>query len=211
MRSLRLLGTSVIALLAFGVIPASGAFAKSALVLKEAHVPVPVGAEVTVDLETGWTTCEMFHEGPPPGYKPEPMSFHGQVAVNGARTDLMTLTTEERTCANAGTYSHWVYGSLKEISLAVSGQYDKAKIHASLVMGQPRHANFSACVYDVNAFGGRFPVPGYARIEGVARGALDVARTYEGEGGKCHKTAAVHFKAAVYGHNGELLETERIS
>lgn len=188
--------TSIIAL-ALGLMTATGASAKPpVLELKEAGAPVPVGAEVTVQLQL-WTRCEQYSEGK---FYEEPFAFHGRIAVNGARTDVLTFGAQEVQCSDVDLYPAYVAGSLKEISILHSG---RTRINASLRFGGGREG----CEYDTSLLPGKLPMPGSARFEGKARGAL-FGEAYPQYGFGCRKRVSVSFAAAVYGHNGKLLETE---
>jgi hypothetical protein len=194
--TMRLICVTLITVLALGLMTASGASAKPpVLELKEAGAPIPVGAEVTVELKL-WTRCEHYSEGK---YYEEPFAFHGHIAVNGARTDILTFSAQEVLCQDVELYTSYVAGSLKEISILHSG---RTRINASLTFGGGREG----CNYDTNLLPGKLPIPGYARFEGKARGALfeeDYPNYFS-----CRKRISVSFAAAVYGHNGKLLETE---
>jgi hypothetical protein len=139
----------------------------------------------------------------------EPLTFHGHLAVNGAQTDVLKFTPEESGCitGNLGLYAVNFYGHLKEMTLA---QHGKANTLASLVLEPSPHSGFSVCVYDFNAYAGKFRVPGQAYIEGKVRGRLDEAKTYKGVG-KCRKKVAGPFTIGVYGRNGKPLETELVA
>jgi hypothetical protein len=194
---MRVICVTLITALALGLMTASGASATPAVLeLKEAGAPVPVGAEVTVELKL-WTGCEHYSEGK---YYEEPFAFHGRISVNGARTDILTFSTEEVLCAEFGLYPAYVAGSVKEISILHSG---RTRINASLKFGGGR----AGCNYDTNLLPGKLPIPGYARFEGKARGTLFEER-YPEYGFTCRKRISVSFAAAVYGHDGKLLETE---
>jgi hypothetical protein len=194
---------SVITVLAVGLMTAGGASAKKrSFVFTEEGVPVPVSAEVTVGLEM-WTKCARYRQTEPYVYY-EPMQFQGHMAVNSAQTNLITFSSQESNCDEASLYPAYVYGSLKEISMTAARPRGKAVINASLVMGYSGHAGAgeAGCAWHVNTLAGRFPIPGYARVKGKARGTLGA-----GSDETCGKTTAVDFTAAMYGPNGKLLET----
>jgi hypothetical protein len=193
---MRVICVTLITVLALGLMTASGASAKPpALELREAGAPIPVGAEVTVELKL-WTRCEHYSEGK---YYEEPFAFHGHISVNGARMDTLTFNAEEVLCAEFELYPPYVAGSVKEISMLHSG---RTRINASLRFGGGREG----CNYDTNLLPGKLPVPGYARFEGIVRGTLFEER-YPYYGFRCRRRISISFAAAVYGHNGKLLET----
>jgi hypothetical protein len=191
---MRLICVIWITVLALGLISASVASSEPpVLELKEAGAPVPAGAEVTVQLKL-WTRCYRYSEGE---YHEEPFTFRGHVSVNDARTDVLTFSAEEVYCEYPELYPSYVAGSLKEISIAHSG---RARISASLRFGGGRQE----CDYETHLLAGTLPTAGYARFEGKTRGTLAFRTGFF----SCRKRTSVPFAAAVYGHNGKLLETE---
>jgi hypothetical protein len=116
---MRVICVTLITVLALGLMTASGASAKPpVLELKEAGAPVPVGTEVTVELKL-WTGCYRYSEGE---YHEEPFAFHGHIAVNDARTDILTFSAEEVYCEYPEIYPSYVAGNVKEISIVHSGR-----------------------------------------------------------------------------------------
>jgi hypothetical protein len=204
---MRPLVSGVVVALACAAMAASGASAsKHVLELTERGVPVAAGTEVRLELE--FPACEDGKNGSEERFI-EPIAFRGQMRENGSKTDTMTFGTEEGYCAsNLSLYPDFARGTVKEVSMAVAGQRGKAKISASLIDGESRHAGFTACDYDIATLLGAFPIPGHARLEGHARGKLSAGSFESGSPGeKCHKTKSFTFTGAVRGPNGNLLET----
>jgi hypothetical protein len=195
---MRLIRVTLTTTVVLGLVTAGGASAKPpVLELKEAGAPVPVGAEVTLDLKL-WNPCYRYvGEGK---YAEEPFAFHGHVAVNGARTDVLAFNAEEVLCQYPGLYPVYVDGSVKEITISHAG---RTMITASLRFGGGREG----CEYDANLFAGKPRIPGNASYKGHARGTL-YEEAYPYYGFNCRKRITVSYAAEVYGHNGKLLETE---
>jgi hypothetical protein len=191
---MRVICVTLITVLALGLMTATGASAKPpVLELKEAGAPVPVGAEVTLDLKL-WNPC-LRYVGEAK-YAEEPFAFHGHVAVNGARTDVLAFNAEKVRCEYPGLYPGYVDGSVKEITISHAG---RTRINSSLTFGGGREE----CGYDANLLASKLPVPGSSSYEGQARGTLFVENQF-----RCRKRITVSYAAEVYGHNGKLLETE---
>jgi hypothetical protein len=195
---MRVTCVTLITVLALGLMTATGASAKPpVLELKEAGAPVPVGAEVTLHLKL-WNPCYRYVGEAK--YAEEPFAFHGHVAVNGARTDVLAFNAENVLCQYPGLYPVYVDGSVKEITISHAG---RTRITASLRFGGGR----DGCEYDANLLAGKLPIPGNSSYKGQVRGTL-YQEAYPYYEFNCRKRITVSYAAEVYGHNGKLLETE---
>jgi hypothetical protein len=175
-------GAWLIAMLALGA-TASGAPAKKRLVLKEEGVPVGVGGELGVELNLG--RCLLGERA--------------HLSRNDAPKDKLTLRETVATHCDTGTgFSDVSVSGVQAIAMTDAGG---ATFNASLRLAESEPG--LTCVYEFRKLSGTFRLPGPAVTEGSAVGTLN-----QRESSKLGCDQSPHFRVAIYGHNGNLLEAE---
>jgi hypothetical protein len=194
----------LMAALAVVAMTASAASAKG-LELYEEGVPVAAGAEVGLALEFGG--CDWFsYNGEEREEHHTVWDFGGNIAVNGARTDVMTIEPAKVSCIPFPDqlYPPSIGGKVQEIQMSSAG---RATIYASLQYSSGgADSQDKGCLWEFNKLSGTFPIPGSAYIEGNAAGKKNKSDS----GRPCSSRKYVHFVAEVHGLNAKLLETQRV-
>jgi hypothetical protein len=179
---------ALVSALSLAAMTADPVAAAGRLVLSENGVPIPVGTEVRVELET----------------EPCTWTVHGHVSVNNAHKDAITVGSQEAKCPfKSYLFSYSASGSASAIELSNAGQ---TTISGPLRIRGHEYGH-GGCGYQYRKFAGSLAVPGSARLEGAARGKLV---ENEGYRSPCEKSHTVQFVAAVYGTNNKLVEVSRV-
>jgi hypothetical protein len=197
-----LLGLSLIGTLALAAMSASGASARMpVLELKEEGVPVPVGAELRVELAVD--ACK-YGGGPNVVFV-----WPAHMSVNGAKEDKITVKPAEQSCWEGDLYPDHYWGSVNEIDVRSPANATgpvKATVQASLHRRYERGRLGSFCVNDFTKLRGRFAIPGDASFEGHGRGSANKGLSEHG----CSGGAGIRFIARIVGQNNKPLEAELI-
>jgi hypothetical protein len=154
-RKLRLLGVSLIAVLALGGVSASTAGANVLQLAGPEVGPLPDGENIGLFMSIGVGDC---FEGVG--------IAHGTLSVNDARTDKVTDPfLSGPTCEDAGDS---LSGGLENVTMSLAGKgivkTDKLRVHLTKPKGH--------CAYEFKTLSGTFEVGGEAVIRGSSVGKL---------------------------------------
>jgi hypothetical protein len=182
------MGLALVSALPLAAMTADSVAAAGRLVLSEGGVPIPVGTEVRVELET----------------EPCTWTVHGHVSRNNAHKDAITVGSQEANCPfKSYLFSYSASGTVSTVELTSAGQ---TTIIGSLRIRGHEYGH-GGCGYRYSKFAGSLAVPGDARLEGAARGKLV---ENEGYRSPCPRSQTIQFVAAVYGANNKLVEVSRV-
>lgn len=192
MKRIRLPVSGVVA-----AIGASAASAKTVLELKDEGVPVAVGAEIGVEMET-------------PEFFRCKWAQRAHVSVNRAKQVKLAVepATEKQECPgneSADAFSEIPRG-VGTIAMTIAGgaplRGSPLRLTSGVVIGPG-----PTCTYDFKKFSGTFSIPGHAVIEGSAVGKLNrrlSEERYPPEvAGSCEQSDTERFRVGLRGHNNQ--------